>query len=548
MTQQETQRGAMTTAEAVVETLILNGIDTVYAIPGVQNDMLFDALWGARDRIRVVHPRHEQAAAYMAMGAAMATGKPQVCAMVPGPGFLNASAALLTAQATGAPVLALVGQIPKVDIDRGHGHLHEIRDQTGIARHFCKFAERIRMPYEAGPLVTRALTHALSGRQGPVMLECALDVWGQKGAVGAPEKPVEIVRPPVDWSAVEAAAKLLGAAKKPMIVLGGGALDAAPEVIALAEALEAPATGYRRGQGIVPASHRLHVPLPISRRLWADADVVLAIGTRLHMQQNSWGTADDLKVVRIDIDPEEPDRLKKATVALVGDARDYARALLERLPAYNGPREPRDPDLAPHRAWLKERLTKLEPQASLLKAIRAALPANGIFVDEVTQIGFASRVAYPVEAPRTYLSPAYQDSLGWGLGTALGAQAARPDAPVVSVTGDGGFMFQVGELATAVQHKIPLTVVLFDNAMYGNVKRIQTEKYNGHVLASDLVNPDFVALAKSFGMAAYRAETAQALEAALRENMAKRVPGLIHVPCGEMPSPWDMILMPRIRG
>ena len=176
------------------------------------------------------------------------------------------------------------------------------------------------------------------------------------------------------------------------------------------------------------------------------------------------------------------------------------------------------------------------------------MPKDGIFVDEVTQVGFVSRLAFPVHAPRTFLSPGYQDNLGWGVGTALGVQAAMPDCPVVAIAGDGGFMYQVGELATAVQHNLPVVFVVFDNAMYGNVKRIQQERYGNRVIASDLASPDFVRLAESFGALAFKAKTPGELEHAIKEGFAKKRATLVHVPCGPMPSPWPLILMPKVRG
>ena len=172
----------MTTAEATVETLLCHGIDTVFALPGLHNDHLFDAFYSAGNRLRVIHPRHEQGSAYMALGAALATGRPQVFAAVPGPGFLNASAAVLTAYGMNAPVLGLIGQIPQVEIDRGHGHLHEIHDQIGMAAHIAKFTGRIGAPHEAPGLVSRARAAATSGRQRPAILECAMDVWPKRGA------------------------------------------------------------------------------------------------------------------------------------------------------------------------------------------------------------------------------------------------------------------------------------------------------------------------------------------------------------------------------
>ena len=249
----------MRTADAVIESLIRHGIDTLYALPGVHNDHLFDAAHRAQDRFRVLHPRHEQTAAYMALGAALVTGKPQAFAVVPGPGLLNASAALLTAYGMGAPVIALVGQIPSFAIDQGHGHLHEIHDQLGLLRHITKHAARIRAPHEAPALVAEAMRIACSGRQRPVALECAIDTWGATGAVEFPDIAAPTV-PPVDADAVTRAAKILGQAERPLIVVGGGALDAGPEVQAIAEALA--------GAGVVvPSRPRCHSDDASARRV-----------------------------------------------------------------------------------------------------------------------------------------------------------------------------------------------------------------------------------------------------------------------------------------
>jgi acetolactate synthase-1/2/3 large subunit len=185
---------------------------------------------------------------------------------------------------------------------------------------------------------------------------------------------------------------------------------------------------------------------------------------------------------------------------------------------------------------------------SFLRAIRAALPQDGIYVEEVTQMGFASRLAFPVPAPRTFLSPGYQDTLGWGYGTALGAQAAAPGHKVVLATGDGGFMYQAAELATAMHHRLPVVVVVFDDGAFGNVRRIQQQQYGNRLIACDLTNPDFVRFAESFGMAAFRADTPEQLAQALRDAFALNAPALVHVKVGAMPSPWDMILLPRVRG
>jgi acetolactate synthase-1/2/3 large subunit len=200
-------------------------------------------------------------------------------------------------------------------------------------------------------------------------------------------------------------------------------------------------------------------------------------------------------------------------------------------------------------AGWRGRLSKLAPQMAYLEALRAELPEDGIYVDEVTQIGFAARLAFPVHRPRTFLSPGYQDNLGWGFATALGAQHARPDVPVVSITGDGGFLYTAAEMATAVHHRIPLVTVVFTDGAFGNVRRIQEEAFGNRLIACDLTNPDFVRFAESFGAAAERARTPEALRAALRRGFARRSgPTLIEVPVGPMPSPWEFIMLPKVRG
>jgi acetolactate synthase-1/2/3 large subunit len=536
----------MTTAEAVVASLVGHGIDTVYGLPGVHNDALFDALFKARNQIRMLHARHEQTGAYMALGAALATGRPQVFTAVPGPGVLNTTAALLTAWGMEAPVLALAGQIPSYAIDRGYGHLHEIPDQLGLLRHLTKHAARIHGPHEASAQVATAIQQALSGRRRPVALECAIDVWNEAGPapiVG----PIPPVTPAVDPEAIDRAARILGAARYPLIVVGGGALDAAPGVRLLAEMLEAPVMSYRRGRGVLPTSHRLAVPFPVGRRLWETADVVLGIGTRLYPQLSQWGTDAGLQVVRLDVDPDEPGRFQPPACSVVADAAAGLAALLERLPRHNRHRHSREDDLAGHWAWLSDRLSRLEPQMGFLRAMRAALPDDGLLVDEVTQMGFAARIAFPVEAPRRFFS-GYQDNLGYGYGTALGVAAASPGRAVLSIAGDGGFGYQAFELATAKRHNLPVVVVVFDDGAFGNVKRIQQQGWGGREIANDLANPDYVRFAESFGIAAYRATDPAQLEARLREAFALGAPALIHVPVGAMPSIWDMILMPQARG
>ncbi len=343
----------MTTGEAAVAALLAHSIDTVYALPGVHNDHLFDALFKAAGRIRVIHTRHEQGAAYMALGAALATGKPQVYSVVPGPGLLNTGAALLTAYGMNAPLLALIGQIPQAMIGRALGQLHEIRDQAGIIARLVDHSARIARPADAPRLIAEAFRAMATGRPGPAALECAMDVWGRNEAVAPIGAPSPMPESPIDEDAVIAAAKLLGAAKNPMIVCGGGAQDAAAEVTRLSAMLQAPVLGYRRGRGVLDSRDPLSVTLPLGREMWREADVAIGIGTRLLMPMNEWGVDANLKIIRIDANPDEPERNRKPAVALIGNAAPILRRLLDLLPAYNAKRTPRKEEMQERQAALQ---------------------------------------------------------------------------------------------------------------------------------------------------------------------------------------------------
>jgi acetolactate synthase-1/2/3 large subunit len=388
-------------------------------------------------------------------------------------------------------VLALIGQIPDADIGLLYGHLHEVRDQAGIIARLVDFSARIRAPEEAQRLVAQAFASMASGRRGPAALECAIDVWGKAGEVAPIAAPAPPPAPEIDEDAILAAAKRLGNAKNPLIIAGGGAQGASPEVTALADLLQAPVlSGFRRGRGVLDSRNPFSVTLPIGYELWKETDVVLAVGTRLWFQHRQWGFDDDLDVIAVNSDPEEPSRAVNPAVSLIGDAAPILRRLLDALPARNAKRKPRIEEMQERQAKMRARFAKLAPQLAILAAIR-------VFVDEVTQMGFVARLAMPVYKPRTYLSPGYQDNLGWGFATALGAQDARRDVPVLSISGDGGFLYTANEMATAMRHRIPLVTVVFADGAFGNVRRIQEENYGNRLIACDLINPDFVKFAES---------------------------------------------------
>ncbi len=538
-----------TVAELVVETLIRNGIENLYCLPGVQNDDFFDALYDKQNRLTPITGRHEQGAAYMALGAALATGRPQAFAVVPGPGFLNTGAALATAYATNAPVLALAGQIPLRAIGKGFGLLHELPDQLGVMAGLTKQAARITGGDNAHAVLQSALAAMLSGRRRPVGIEVPVNVWKSPVAgapadlVAAPEAPPEI-----DAEAVERAAGLLERAERPLIVVGSGAVDCSEAVTLLAEMLSAPVIAYRTGRGVVSSEHALSAGAPVGHALWPACDVVLGIGTRLN-QQMLWGADDAMKIVHIDIDAEELGRVRKPDVAIRGDTRDAVPLLVAALEGRETNRSDWRERIAAEKAhFAKAYRDRLGPQMAWLDAIRAELPRDGIFVDELTQVGYVARLAFPSYRPRTHLTSAYQGTLGWGIPSGLGAAHARPDVPVVAIAGDGGALFGIAELATAVHYGIPLTAIVFNDNAYGNVKRFQIENYNNRPIASDLTSPDFVRLAESLGARGLRAETPEELRQRLRESFRGGGPTVVEVPVGDFPSPWDFLMLPKVRG
>jgi acetolactate synthase I/II/III large subunit len=539
----------MTGGGAVVEMLRRNGVDTIFALPGVQNDALFVAFYDAGEALRVIHTRHEQGAAYMAYGYARSSGKVGAYAVVPGPGLLNTTAALATAYATNTPVLCISGQIPCDLIGRGFGLLHEIPDQLGILRTLTKWAARISHPTQAGQLANEAFRQLRDGRPRPVALEMPLDVMALETEVALPAAVEPPARTMPDPELIDKAAALLAGAKKPLLFVGGGAIGAAEEVLAIAEMLEAPVVSYTGGKGIVSDRHYLAQSALAGHELWREADVVLAVGTRLHQPQVRWGVDVDLKLIRIDIDPTEITRILKPSLGIVADAKAALAALHNALERRNPRRQSRKEELDALKSRSLARLAdNLGPQCEYLQAIRAELPDDGIYVEDLTQVGYVGRVAFPVYHPRSYIHSGYQGTLGFGFATALGAKVGRPDLPVVSVSGDGGFMYNVQELSTAVKHGIDIVAIVFADGAYGNVRRMQKEDYGNRLIGVDLHNPHFPKMAESFGVAGVRTTTPDGLRRELAAALSRRGTTLIEVAVGEMPDPWKHLVLPRVRG
>ena len=540
------QDAPTTVARLAVEMLRKAGIDTLFCVPGVQNDNFFDALVDAED-IRPVVTRHEQGAAYMALGAAQATGRPAALCVVPGPGMLNTTAGLTSAYWANARVLALVGAVSTHCRGRNFGVLHDLPDPAAVLRQVTKHSAYVASSEQAPDVFQDALNALVSGVPRPVSVEVPENVWHRscEGSLG----PAQAAAPEVDDERLEAAARALGRAERPLIMVGGGAQDASEEVRQLAEMLEAPVFTRHMGLGVLDTRHRLHAYVPMGRELWSQTDAVLGIGTRMEWPLLYWGRRDEMPIVQVNIDESELDRHGIGTIGVHGDAAQVCRLLLEAVSRHNIKRADRTEELARLRAGYFKRIAYLEPQISYLAAIRSVMPDDGIIVEDVTQIGFAAHLAYEHRGPRTYLATGPAGTLGAAVAQGIGAAAATPGRAQLSIVGDGGMLFTATELATAVQHGIDTTVLLFDNRAYGNVQRIQRTRFGAdREIASSLQNPDWIAFGESMGVRTRRADSPATLPAVLEEALCTGAPSMVVVDIEDEPDPWRILRpTPRVR-
>lgn len=536
-------RRPATVAGLAVETLRTLGSDTLFCLPGVQNDDFFDALVDARD-IRPVVTRHEQGAAYMALGAAQVTGRPAALCVVPGPGMLNAAAGLTSAYWGNARVLALIGAVPSAWRGRSTGILHDLPDPSAVLRQLTKHTGYIGGGIDAVGVWQQAIDELVSGVPRPVAVEVPVDVWRQP-ADGLLDTP-QAVTPLIDSGQIEEAARVLGRAQRPLIMVGGGAQDASEPVRELAEMLEAPVFARHMGLGVLDTRHRLHAYLTMGRDLWPSSDAVLGIGTRMEFPNVEWGVGDGQQIVQINIDATELDRYQTGTVGVHGDADEACRLLVDALGRHNRSRDDRAEELAELRARHSERIARLEPQVSYLRAIRSVMPDDGIIVEDVTQVAFAAHIAYEHRRPRTYLATGGAGTLGAGVAHGIGAAAAAPDRAQLTIVGDGGMLFTAAELATAAQHGIDTTVLLFDNGAYGNVQRLQRQRFGpDRTIASALRNPDWITFGESFGVRTERAAGPETLPAVLERSLAHPGPSMVVVDIADEPDPWPLLRVRR---
>ncbi|PCI45980.1 MAG: hypothetical protein COB49_09430 [Alphaproteobacteria bacterium] len=540
----------MNASTAIVKGLISNGVDTVFGLPGAQMYDLFDAFYHHKDKIQVIGARHEQGLAYMAFGYARSTGRLGVYSPVPGPGVLNTTAALCTAYGCSTSVLCLTGEVPSSFKGQARGHLHELPDQLSTLRGLTKWASHVDNPADTPALLNEAIATACSGRHGPVSLQLCWDDFRQTFEMAEPS-PADIPpAPAVNSDEIARAVTILKAAKAPMIFVGSGAQHASEEINQLAELLEAPVVSFRGGRGIVGDDKELGLNIASAHKLWPQTDVMIGIGTRLEIPFMRWGSFMEYKrrmpgkkLIRLDIDALEMDKLD-TDAPVIADAATGTRELIAALIRHTVSPSGRRDSIATAKAQSAQEVQEIQPQLDYLKVIRDVLPRDGFLVDEVCQTGFATPYGFPVYEPLTFVSGGYQGNLGFGFPTALGVKVANPEKAVIAIAGDGGFMFGVQELATAVQYNIAVVTVIFNNSAYGNVRRDQQTQYDNHLIGSELKNPDFVKLAESFGVAGYRVTSPAELKPVLARALALGKPVVIEVKqerdCES--SPWKFLL------
>ena len=534
-----------TGGEWVVAALGAEGVRHVFGIPGVHNLPIYDALL-RQEGIAHVLARHEQGAGFMADGYARASGRPGVVVVTTGPGATNALTPLVEAQAASQPVLLLMSDVPSALVGQDMGALHEVPNQIECFRPVSRWADALRSGTEIPGAVQGAFHLFRTGRPGPVALSIPTDFLAAPVA-GRLTPAGEGRRPPCDVGLLEEAARYLATARRPLLVAGGGviAADAAGELETLARRLQAPVITSVMGRGALSEADPLWLGVLPNRRATKDAlesaDVVLAVGCRF-AHRSTRGLLLNLEfrpeqaVIQVDLDPRTIGRMHVPALGIVGDARDGLAGILAALPA-----------AAPATDWDRTALRRARDARSprytalvdgLLRALREAIPADGIVVGDQTGLNYWMEWHFPIWAPRTFLYPIGSATLGYGVPAAIGAKVAWPDRAVVAVVGDGGLLFTAQELATAAKYRLPVVFVVLNDQDYGAIRYLQTRLY-GRTGEHALVGPDVIALARAFGVEAYRAPDPEALRAVLEKALAYPGPALVEVPLAIEP-PWEL--------
>jgi len=539
----------LTGSDALISSLANEGVEVIFGLPGEHVMYMVDSL-SKQPGIRWITVRQEQTAAYMAYGYARTTGKVGVALVVPGPGALNASAAIGTAYATSTPVLLISGQINSTGMGKGSGLLHEVVRMEDVFRPITKWAHCARQVKDIPWMVRKAMFELKTSRSRPVEIEVPRDILPAEDQVdiGKALLSIPVVMP--DEDQIAQAASLLADAENPVIWAGGGVLcsDATDALTLVAEKLNAPVITTAEGKGAIRGDHRLDLGVcyagygPDSALL--QADIILAVGSRLlSPAMDSISSSLSRKLIHIDVDSAEMGRNYTSRLGIVSDARAALELLNEVLPAKSQSTwKPEELDKI--KGDVMEHLKGLAPlQLSLMHTIREELKADDIFIPGVENVAHWGHLTYPVLQPHTYLNTGYFATLGFAFPTALGAKVGNPDKRVVVTSGDGGFMYCLTDLATAVQEKINIIVIVFVNNAYGASLHDQNVRFGGRVFGTELQNPNFANIAGEFGAEGIKLSNPDELGNALRTALEadRDVPTVIEVPLPVMLAPFQEI-------
>ena len=525
----------MNGGEALIRSLHAHGVEVVFGLPGAGQYEAIDAIY-RQEGMRYVTTRNEQAISYMADGYARVSGKPGVGIAVEGPGFFNTTAGLATAFAQSSPVLLVTGDHHGVSIPGRPRH-----DSLGEYGAYSKWADRAESPGDIPGLVREAFRQLNTPRKRPVVLEIGPHVFRAEEEVRLEEEvrplAAESYAPAAgDGDQLAHAARLLAESKRPLLWVGAGASEGAPLVRKIAEHLGSPVVSSRSGKGILPARHPLSLGMfearfrPLKDRV-DECDVILALGTGTDLSAR----LDGQTVIRIDDDPDEISQDGAHTHGILGDAALSLEVLYGNLAGLASPRHNVTEDIQAINAHRFGPEEQLQPQGAFMDAMRAAIPDDGIFVGGMNQMGYYGRHYYHSQSPRGYQTSSHHGTLGSVFPVGIGLKIGRPDRAVVVVSGDGGILYNLQELATAVQYGINVVTIVFNDNAYGNVWRAQIEEFDGRVIGTELHNPDFVKLAEAYGARGVLAENPSQLEAAVGEAVTADAPTLIEVPIG----PWE---------
>ncbi len=513
---------------AAISILETYGVDTVFGIPGVHT---LDLYRGIADRkMRHIGVRHEQGAGFMADGYARASGKPGVCCLITGPGLLNAATPIGQAYSDSVPVLVLCSVNGSKDLGKGRGRLHEISDQRAAIAPLTAFARTIHQAGELPQAVADAYKVFETARPRPVVLEMPLDMLSAPADLGRPQRQ-KAEPPKAKADDLAAAAKLIDAAKTPLVIVGGGTVDCADAVRAFVAKSGALCVTTTAGKGVFPdtdpASLGATLSLPATQDYLAKADLVIALGTEM-AETDSWTDFVTLngKLIRVDLDAHTLTRDYTPTVGLLAEAGATLRAL---TPMIDGSRKADLAKAAEIRAHNLTGLSELQRKhAKVLDAIRAAVPANGVISTDMTQIAYTGNTYFPCEEPRTWLHPVGFGTLGYAMPAAIGAKIACPDRDVVAIAGDAGFLFTVQDLGTAVEQNLSLPIIVWNNDLLAQIHMDMVRLEIGEIGVRPR-NPNYLALAESFGCRAVRPDSLDGLTKAIQAAFKADGPTLIEV-------------------